>query len=141
MERRKMLASLVALVVLLCPFFITQADAADKVVKIGNIEPLSGPSAAVGQQGKFARDMAVEEINAAGGILGKKIELFIGDTEGKPEKGITALKKLVMEDKVDVLVGEYSSGVSLAMQPFLPNYKIVFVTTGCASLALTDNVK
>jgi branched-chain amino acid transport system substrate-binding protein len=42
---------------------------------------------------------------------------------------------------VDVLVGEYSSGVSLALQPFLPNYKIVFITTGCASLALTDNVK
>jgi branched-chain amino acid transport system substrate-binding protein len=49
--------------------------------------------------------MAVEEINAAGGIHGKKIELFIGDTEGKPEKGINALKKLVLEDKVDVLLG------------------------------------
>ena len=64
-----------------------------------------------------AAKMAVEEINAAGGIDGKKIELFIGDTEGKPEKGINALKKLVLEDKVDVLFGCYSSGVALALQP------------------------
>jgi branched-chain amino acid transport system substrate-binding protein len=107
-------------------------------VRIGVLTPVQ---MSVGQGITNAAKLAAEEINAAGGILGKKIELFIGDTEGKPEKGITALKKLVMEDKVDVLVGEYSSGVSLAMQPFLPNYKIVFVTTGCASLALTDNVK
>lgn len=85
--------------------------------------------------------MAVEEINAAGGIHGKKLELFIGDTEGKTEKGITALKKLVLKDKVDVLVGTYSSGVALALQPYLPKYKIVFIGTGVASLALTDNVK
>ncbi len=107
-------------------------------VRIGVLTPVQ---MSVGQGITNAAKLAAEEINAAGGILGKKIELFIGDTEGKPEKGITALKKLVMEDKVDVLVGEYSSGVSLAMQPFLPNYKIVFITTGCASLALTDNVK
>ena len=88
-----------------------------------------------------AAKMAVEEINAAGGIHGKKIELFIGDTEGKPEKGITALKKLVLEDKVDVLLGCYSSGVALALQPYLPRYKTVYVATGTASIALTNNVK
>ena len=88
-----------------------------------------------------AAKMAVEEINAAGGIHGKKIELFIGDTEGKPEKGINALKKLVLEDKVDVLLGCYSSGVALALQPYLPRYKTVYVATGTASIALTNNVK
>ncbi|UCF90538.1 MAG: ABC transporter substrate-binding protein [Desulfobacterales bacterium] len=88
-----------------------------------------------------AAQMAVEEINAAGGIHGKKLELFIGDTEGKPEKGITAMKKLVLEDKVDVLVGCYSSGVALALQPYLPRYQIVYIASGTASIALTDNVK
>ncbi|MBW1695511.1 MAG: ABC transporter substrate-binding protein [Deltaproteobacteria bacterium] len=88
-----------------------------------------------------AARMAIEEINAAGGIHGKKIELFIGDTEGKPEKGITALKKLVLEDKVDVLVGCFSSGVALALQPYLPRYKIVHIATGTASITLTNNVK
>ncbi len=88
-----------------------------------------------------AAKMAVEEVNAAGGIHGKKIELFIGDTEGKPEKGINALKKLVLEDKVDLLLGCYSSGVALALQPYLPRYKTVYVATGTASIALTNNVK
>lgn len=125
-------------------FVVTPSGAVNRdfakidTVRVGVLTPVQ---MSVGQGITNAAKMAAEEINAAGGILGKKIELFIGDTEGKPEKGITALKKLVMEDKVDVLVGEYSSGVALAMQPFLPNYKIVFVTTGCASLALTDNVK
>jgi branched-chain amino acid transport system substrate-binding protein len=107
-------------------------------VRIGVLAPVQ-LSAGMGITN--AAKLAAEEINAAGGILGKKIELFIGDTEAKPEKGITAMKKLVLEDKVDVLVGVFSSGLSLALQPFLPNYKIVFVTTGCASLALTENVK
>ena len=85
--------------------------------------------------------MAAEEINAAGGILGKKIEIVPGDTEGKPEKGITAMKKLVLDDKVDALVGEYSSGVVLAIQPYLSNYHVPFITTGAASPELTNNVK
>jgi branched-chain amino acid transport system substrate-binding protein len=88
-----------------------------------------------------AAKLAAEEINAAGGIHGKKIEIIIGDTESKPEKGITAVKKLVLEDKVDVLVGEYNSGVALALQPFVANYKIAFMSTGCASPDLTNNVK
>ena len=107
-------------------------------VKMGILAPVQMP---VGQGIMNAAKLAAEEINASGGILGKKIELVFGDTESKPEKGVTAMKKLVLEDKVDVLVGEYSSGVSLAIQPFLSGYKIVFVTTGCASIALTDNVK
>ncbi len=107
-------------------------------VRIGVLAPVQMP---VGHSIINAAKLAAEEINAAGGIQGKKIELFIGDTESKPEKGITAMKKLVLEEKVDMLVGEYNSGVSLAIQPFVANYKIPFITTGCASIALTDNVK
>jgi len=112
----------------------------DKVdtIRIGSLGPvLMVPGIGIHN----ATKMAVEEINAAGGIHGKKVELFIGDTEGRPEKGITALKKLVLKDKVDVLVGCYSSGVALALQPYLPKYKIVYIATGTASIALTNNVK
>ena len=109
-----------------------------ETIRIGSLGPVQlVPGIGIHNAAK----MAVEEINAAGGILGKKLELFIGDTEGKPEKGITALKKLVLEDKVDALVGCYSSGVALALQPYLPRYKIVYVASGTASIALTDNVK
>jgi branched-chain amino acid transport system substrate-binding protein len=107
-------------------------------VKMGVLAPVQMP---VGQSIINSAKLAAEEINAAGGIHGKKVELVVGDTESKPEKGVTAMKKLVLEDKVDVLVGEYSSGVALAIQPFLSGYKIVLLTTGTASPDLTNNVK
>ncbi len=107
-------------------------------VKMGILAPVQMP---VGHGIMNAAKLATEEINASGGILGKKIELVFGDTESKPEKGVTAMKKLVLEDKVDVLVGEYNSGVALAIQPFLSGYKIVFLSTGVASPDLTNNVK
>jgi branched-chain amino acid transport system substrate-binding protein len=109
-----------------------------ETIRIGSLGPVQlVPGIGIHNAAK----MAVEEINAAGGIHGKKVELFIGDTEGKPEKGITALKKLVLEDKVDALVGCYSSGVALALQPYLPRYKIVYIASGTASIALTNHVK
>ncbi len=133
---------IIGLVVLFLTSATTEAANRDfskaNTVRMGVLAPVQMP---VGQGIINAAKLAAQEINAAGGIQDKKIELFIGDTESKPEKGITAMKKLVLEDKVDVLVGEYNSGVSLAIQPFVANYKIVFITTGCASIALTDNVK
>jgi branched-chain amino acid transport system substrate-binding protein len=87
-----------------------------------------------------AAEMAAEKINARGGIAGKKVQLVIADTEANPEKGITALKKLVLDDNVDVLVGTFSSGVALAQQPFAAQYKKVFITTGAASTDITDRV-
>lgn len=70
---------------------------AETVVKIGNVEPLSGPSASVGQQGKNAREMAVEEINAAGGIKslgGAKLELIYADSKSDPNVGVTETERL-----------------------------------------------
>ncbi len=108
-----------------------------ETIRIGSLGPVQlAPGIGIHNSTK----MAVAEINAAGGIDGKKVELFIGDTEGKPEKGITAMKKLILEDKVDVLVGCYSSGVALALQPYLAKYKIVYIATGTASTTLTNNV-
>jgi branched-chain amino acid transport system substrate-binding protein len=107
-------------------------------VKIGILAPVQMP---VGHGIINAAKLAADEINAAGGILGKKIELVIGDSESKPEKGVLAMKKLALDDKVDVLVGEYSSGVALAIQPFLSQYEIVFISTGCASADLHRNVR
>ncbi len=106
-------------------------------IKIGVVSELQ---LSTGQGIVNAAKMAAEEINADGGILGKKIELFIEDSELKPEKGVIAMKKLVLDDKVNVLIGTMSSGVALAIQPFLSEYQIVFMTTGAASPDLPGNV-
>jgi len=106
-------------------------------IKIGILAPVQWET---GQGILQAAQLAAEEINAGGGILGKNLELFIGDTEARPEKGIKALQKLVLDDKVHALVGVYSSGVALAQIDYLSRYKIPLIGTGVASPALTEKV-
>ena len=142
MRRRFGWAGILLLTALLLVPVVSEAANRDfskiNTVRIGVLTPVQ---MSVGQGITNAAKLAADEINASGGILGKKIEIIMGDTESKPEKGVTAMKKLVLEDKVDVLVGEYNSGVALAIQPFLSGYKIVFLSTGVASPDLTNNVK
>jgi branched-chain amino acid transport system substrate-binding protein len=101
-----------------------------KVVKIGNILPLSGPSASVGLQGKNARDMAVEEINAAGGIKslgGAKLQMLYTDSESKPEKGVAEAERLINTDKVNVLTGCWNSAVTYPVTAVAERYGIPFI--------------
>jgi branched-chain amino acid transport system substrate-binding protein len=115
--------------------------AADTVVKVGNIEPLSGPSAAVGQQGKFARDMAVEEINAAGGIKslgGAKLEMIYADSESKPEKGVAEAERLINTEKVHVLTGCWNSSVTYPTTAVAERYGIPFVVPVSVADKITE---
>jgi branched-chain amino acid transport system substrate-binding protein len=126
---------------LLCFFglllFFNSAYAADPV-KIGIIGPMQiRPGIAI-KQGAM---MAADEINAKGGILGRKIELHYADTEFSPEKGITALNKLAVKDKVEVLIGGMTSGIVLAQMPYLSRYQLPFLGVAVASSTLTKLVK
>ena len=110
-------------------------------VKIGNIIPLSGPSATVGQQGKNAREMAVEEINAAGGIQslgGAKLELVFADSESKPEKGVAEAERLINTEKVNVLTGCWNSAVTYPTTAVAERYGIPFVVPVSVSDKITD---
>lgn len=118
-----------------------QAAAADKVVKVGNIEPLSGPSAAVGEQGKYARELAVEEINAAGGIKslgGAKLELIYSDSESKPEKGVAEAERLINTEKVNVLTGCWNSAVSYPVSGVAERYGIPFIVPVSVADKITE---
>ena len=131
----------VALLVLALLGSVPQAMAADTVVKVGNIEPLSGPSAAVGQQGKFARDMAVEEINAAGGIKslgGAKLEMIYADSESKPEKGVAEAERLINTEKVHVLTGCWNSSVTYPTTAVAERYGIPFIVPVSVADKITD---
>jgi branched-chain amino acid transport system substrate-binding protein len=110
-------------------------------VKIGNIEPMSGPSATLGQQGKAAREMAVEEINAAGGIKslnGMKLELIYADSESKPEKGVAEAERLINTEKVHVLTGCWNSAVTYPTTAVAERYGIPFVVPVSVSDKITD---
>lgn len=114
---------------------------AENVVKIGNIEPLSGPSAAVGLQGKNAREMAVEEINAAGGIKslgGAKLVLIYADSESKPEKGVAEAERLINTEKVNVLTGCWNSAVTLPTTAVAERYGIPFIVPVSVNDKITE---
>jgi branched-chain amino acid transport system substrate-binding protein len=127
----------VALSLAMGSFSLAQAN----TVKIGNIEPMSGPSATLGQQGKAAREMAVEEINAAGGIKslgGMKLELIYADSESKPEKGVAEAERLINTEKVHVLTGCWNSAVTYPTTAVAERYGIPFVVPVSVSDKITD---
>jgi branched-chain amino acid transport system substrate-binding protein len=95
----------------------------------------------VGRDTQNAAKMAVEEINAKGGLLGRQLEIVVADETENPEQGIAAIKKLTADDKVDVLIGGYTSGVTLAQLPHISNAKTIYLGVGAASPAITAKVK
>src|SRR3974377_978042 len=99
----------------------------------------------VGRDAIDAVRMAIGEINDQGGILGRKLEMIVADegeaaTEG-PKVGIAAVNKLTGEDKVDVLIGGYDSGVTLGELPHIARAKTIFLGIGSASPAPPKNRK
>src|SRR5262249_8003734 len=100
-------------------------------VKIGVLTPLSPPGDATAGQfiGRGAK-LAAEEINGHGGVLGgRKIELVVEDDAGTPEKGAAGLRKLVSQDRVAAVVGQFHSSVTEAVQDLAEQLKVpVFLT-------------
>ena len=111
-------------------------------IKIGLVAPLSGGASDVGNDMKQAAILAVEEINSDGGVLvaeyGVKIplELVEGDTQTSPTEGVTAVERLITSENVVVLVGGFSSGVTLANQVPAAG-KVPYVITGASSAQVT----
>jgi ABC-type branched-subunit amino acid transport system substrate-binding protein len=132
-------------VTLLNLFFIVLISAglagAQDVIKVGVPAPYSGPAAEKGEHLKYGILVAQEEINAKGGILGKKVELVFADTEAKPEVGVSAYEKLIARDKVHFIVGEVNSDVALATLDVVAKYKIPTIYVIPASDELGKKVK
>src|SRR5262245_552959 len=78
-------------------------------VKVGVFGPMTGDAAAYGQSLKEGVEIAVKEVNAAGGVLGKKIEIIYGDDTGKPEQAVNVAMRLATRDEVTVMLGSISS--------------------------------
>ncbi len=97
--------------------------AADKTIKIGCFYPLTGSNAAKGQLNKNGTDLAVMDINAAGGVLGMKIELVYEDTQSNKVNVPNVVRKLIEQDKVVALLGEIASSNSIAAGPVLMELK------------------
>ncbi|RLF54495.1 MAG: ABC transporter substrate-binding protein [Thermoplasmata archaeon] len=128
----------VAFCLALSPGIITSARAAGSV-KVGIVLPLTGSLAKFGEIEKQAFQMALEEINAAGGINGKKLDLLIEDTTGRPDVGRSVVEKLITKDKVVMIGGGYSSSVTYATAGVCQQNRIPFlVNTGSADKITTS---
>src|SRR3979490_1041193 len=110
-----------------------------QTIKIGVNEPLTGAFAAFGTYVVNGAKIAADEINAKGGILGKKIELVIEDNKSNPTEAAAVAEKLIARDKVPVMMGAWGSGFTLALMPKLMEYKVpMLVETSSAGKITTS---
>ena len=106
-------------------------------IKIGVICPKSG-TAGDGVYMEAACQMAAEEINAAGGMDGLEVELYVEDDEGTAQKSVTVAQKLVNQDKVDIVIGAQNSACTLANMLVTQEAGIVQITPGSSSPSITQ---
>jgi len=111
---------------------------AGDTIKVGVYGDLTGQTSSFGQSTKNGIELAVEEINAAGGVNGKKIQLIIEDDQGRPEQAKTVVSKLINQDKVQAVLGEVASTNSLAAAPVAQEAKIPMITPSSTNPKVTE---
>ncbi len=117
-------ASLAALVALLPTGIAPVLAQSKEPIKIGLIQPLSGPIAAAGSYITNAAKIAVDRINAKGGVLGRPLELVIEDNKSDPAETRNAAEKLIVRDKVPIIIGAWGSSMTLAMMPLAAQHGV-----------------
>lgn len=126
-----------ATLVLACTTSVFAAKKA-KTIKIGGVAPLSGAVAVYGVECKKGIDLAVEEINAAGGIDGQMLEFVCEDDEGDPAKSVSAYKKLVTKDRTKLIIGSLTSGCTIAITSQAQANKVVQIAPAATAVAVTN---
>lgn len=109
-----------------------------KEIVIGGVGPVSGEAATFGQSTKEGCELAVEEWNAAGGLLGKTIKLIYQDDKGDPTEAATVWTKLITQDKVVAIVGTVMSKCSLAGAPISQQYKVPMISPTSTNPKVTE---
>ncbi|MEA3431920.1 MAG: ABC transporter substrate-binding protein [candidate division WOR-3 bacterium] len=137
MSYKKVLAVLL-MVGMVGVIFIGEAISQGKnQVKIGVIEPLTGPCSLEGGLTVSGIKMATEEINAKGGPLGIPIHLYIEDGKAIPGESVSAVEKLIVHNKVSVVIGAWASSATLAIIPICEKYKVPLVVETSAHPGIT----
>ena len=113
------------------------SEAAEPVV-IGSISPLTGTNAVQGLDMKRGEQVALEEINSAGGINGRPLKIIWEDTESSAKGGMDAVHKLVEINKVPLIVGAYSSGISLPTGQWTNSKKVIQIAEASTSPKLRE---
>ena len=110
---------------------------AEDTIKIGEFASMTGKEATFGQISHQGALLAIEEVNAAGGVLGRKLELLTEDDQSKPGESATIVKKFISRDKVVAILGEIVSSRTLEAAPICQNAKIPLVSPGATAPEVT----
>jgi branched-chain amino acid transport system substrate-binding protein len=126
------LAASLVLAVAVLPAAVAQQDP----VKIGVIQPLSGPVAASGNYVRMGAEIGRDWVNARG-VIGRQVQLLIEDNKSDPKEAATAAEKLIVRDKVPVIVGAWGSSMTLAAMPKLEEYGVPMVVETSSAATIT----
>src|SRR3954470_3700596 len=113
------------------------AALAQDAIRIGVTQPLTGAFAASGNYVTQGAKIAEDVINASGGVLGKKIQLIVEDNKSNPTEAVATAEKLISKDKVPVMMGAWSSGLTLAVMPKLMEYGVPMLVETSSSGKIT----
>jgi branched-chain amino acid transport system substrate-binding protein len=127
---------------ILCSSILFAASAAaDDTIKVGAILAVTGPAANLGAPEARTLEMLVEDINAKGGIIGKKIELVVKDSGGSPEKAVSFAKQLIEEEKVFAIIGPSTSGETMAIKSIAEEGKTILLSCAAAEVIVNPLAK
>jgi branched-chain amino acid transport system substrate-binding protein len=110
-----------------------------EAIRIGHLTPLTGFLGPLGEYAQLGVKLAAEEINAAGGVLGRKIDLVLEDSVN-PQTASAKAERLIERDKVAMIIGEISSASGLAIGQVANRMKTVFINTGCIPMRCVARV-
>lgn len=123
---------------ILASLLLTSCSRPDDTIKIGEYASLTGKEASLGQSSHNGTFLAIEHINAAGGVLGKKLELVTEDTQSKAGESGTAVRKLISRDKVVAILGEVASSRSLEAAPVCQAAKVPMISPASTNPKVTE---
>jgi branched-chain amino acid transport system substrate-binding protein len=109
-----------------------------ELIKIGLAAPFSGAVAYMGEDANMGVTLAIDEINAEGGVMGHLLQLSVADNACAPDQAVSAIRKLVEVDQVDVIQGSYCSSCSLAAMPIIEQYEVPMVTGASSNASITE---
>src|SRR5256885_14200497 len=137
MKRHRVLGTLATVLLLVAPVAPVAAQAP---IKFGEIDSFSGIGAPFTGQCRKAVEMAVEEVNANGGVLGRKLEVVFRDDKGQPAEAQKHAQELVASEKVALISGTFLSNVGLAVSDWAKQNRVLFVAAGPLTEALTSEI-
>lgn len=123
--------ALVLLLALLAALPLTGSAQAPPI-RVGFASAMSGPAAITGEGVRWGGTLAVEEINARGGVMGRKLEAYFADNKATPGEAVSAVRKLADVDKVDVIIGQTHSGACLGAMPVVKEIGVPMVVEACS---------